>query len=141
LASSISCQAAIDRFLESLDARDISAWAVPNGRLYRRFTLWGFAISSVRDLRPDLADYDIDGEVTMLVPRTRLDVTLRQSDFALVLRYQVWDFHGLISPRQQMRAGGATELHLKAHADPADRFLIWLEQTLPHPQSVSDAVR
>jgi hypothetical protein len=125
---------ALDHFLVSLNVRDLSAWAVPNGRLYRRFSAWGFAISCVRDLRPEIADYDIDGEVTMLVPRVKSTVTLRQSDFTLTLRYELWDFHSILSPLQQARAGGATELHLKADVDPSDLFLLWLEEAFPQTQ-------
>lgn len=131
MASDFSRRATLDRFLASLDAYDIAAWAVPNGRLYRRFAAWGFAISCIRDLRPELADYDIDGEVSMPVPRAKFRVSLRQKDFTLALHYDVWNFQGLLSPQQLVRAGGATELHLKADATPIEQFLLWLEQTVP----------
>lgn len=125
---------ALERFLASVNARDLSAWGIPSGRLYRRFSAWGFGVSCVRDLREEMADYNIDGEVTMLVPRTKLAVTLTQSDFTLTLRYDLWNFRGILSPQQLVRAGGATELHLRADAAPTDLFMLWLEEAFPETQ-------
>jgi len=114
-------------FFAQMGAADYEGWRGAHGPLTLLADRLGLAVSMVEALRPEEADFDIDGEVSIVIPRKAATVSLTHETFVVCLGYHTWLLQGVLLPQQLVRVGSTSIVEYSVSVDDEAALLRWIE--------------